>query len=190
MVGVANEVARRQDRGQQLLALLQLRLHQVVAVKVEQIEDVIHDGNIVARALDAVAARADSGALLHQAERGPALLVERDNLAVENRGARFDVVADGTQLGIGRGQIVLVARDQAQRAAVEEGDRAIAVPLDLVEPLRVVEGPSTSVASMGWMTRGIGALWPIRAAWGIYSFGRRFTARGVFFYALAALPET
>ena len=89
-------------------------VHQVVAVEVEQVEGVVDDGNVVAGAPDAAAACADSGALLHQAERGPALLVERDDLAVEDGRARLDVVsAMDVQFGICGGQIVLVARDQA-----------------------------------------------------------------------------
>ena len=109
MVGVMDEIARRQNRSQQCFALLQPRRHQIVAVKVQQVEDVVRHGNVVTGAADATAARANPSPLLHQAEGRPAVLVESDNLAVKNCGTRPDAVADGVQLGIGRSQIVLIA---------------------------------------------------------------------------------
>ncbi len=76
-------------------------LHQVIAVKVEQVEDVIHHGNIVAGATNATPAFANSRSLLHQAEGRPSLLIERDDLTVQNCGSRFDEIWNRAKLGIG-----------------------------------------------------------------------------------------
>ena len=86
-----------------------------------------------------MAAFANSGPLLHQAERRPALFIERDNLAIQNRRPRFNGIWNRAKLRIRGGQVVLVTRHQAHRTAFQEGDCAIAIPLHLVKPIVAVE---------------------------------------------------
>src|SRR5580704_4149117 len=82
MLGVMNHGILRYDLRQSLLPLFERNLAKIVTVSVNQIEHVKCNVHIRTPRHPSPAA-ADAGALLHQTERRPALLVQRDNLAVE-----------------------------------------------------------------------------------------------------------
>jgi hypothetical protein len=65
-------------------------------------------------------------------EARPALLVEGDDLAVEDRVARAQLAAEGAQLGPAGGDVLQVAALDPHPAGLRAEDRADAVPLDLV----------------------------------------------------------
>src|SRR5882672_10734865 len=88
VVGVSNDFSGFEHGLQQFLPHLQTHSAQVVAIEVEQIEGIVENRNAFA-ARQAPLARLESGALLHQAERRAALLIDRDNLSVENRVTGF-----------------------------------------------------------------------------------------------------
>ena len=71
-----------------------------------------------------------SRALLHQAERGLTVGIERYHFAIEDRCLRFDEARHIFQLGITRSQFILIPRDQSHLAVFDKRDRAIAVPFD------------------------------------------------------------
>src|SRR5438552_4111674 len=139
MIGIADWTSRDKNLCQDLLALFERDAPQVVAVDVDEIEDVVQHGDVAATA-DATSMLADAGALLHQAERCTALFVEGDNFAIKNCGDGLNKFGELMQLRILSGQIVLIARNQADAAVFDEGDGAIAIPLNLEQVFRIVEG--------------------------------------------------
>src|SRR5437762_551866 len=83
MIRVADYFVGYQNFLEHTLALFECDAPEIVSIEIEQIEDVIKDGQVMAgRALTAMTANAR--ALLHQAERRTALLVEHNHFAVEN----------------------------------------------------------------------------------------------------------
>ena len=88
---------------------------------------------------DAASALAYSGALLHQAEGGTSLLIERHNLAIKHHLTCVHPSWKVPQLGVGDCQVVLIARDEADGIAIEKSHSAIAIPLHFVKPLLIVE---------------------------------------------------
>src|SRR5437667_5271241 len=139
MIGIADWTSRDKNLCQDLLALFERDAPQVVAVDVDEIEDVVQHGDVAATA-DATSMLTDAGALLHQAERCTALFIEGDNLAIQNGSFCFNKVRKLVEFRILSGQIVLIARNQADAAVFDEGDGAIAIPLNLEQVFRIVEG--------------------------------------------------
>ena len=118
-------------------ALFQIDAHQVVTVGIEQIEGVVDDRDGM---IGCGATCADpSGALLHQAERGTAFVVQCGNFAVDDGALAAKVVGKRLQLRELSRQLVPIARDEAYRAILDVSNCAIAVPLDFEEPVFVIE---------------------------------------------------
>ena len=96
--------------------------------------------------------------VLEEAESRPALLVERHDLAVDDRllgsiqrrwrGEIGEVVAASS-----------VARPDAHPAIAHDRLHPIAVPLDLEQPIGVVNGCVARVAFMGGMKSGMAPRW-------------------------------
>src|SRR5579871_1218736 len=139
VIGIANRVFLRENRLQLALAVFEIDLAPVFSVEIDEIESVIKDGDVGVDGT-ALASGTKSGALLHQAERRLALGVECDDFAVENGSLRLDGFRHVFQFGITGGEFVLVARDQADFAVLDEGYGAVAVPFDFEEPVGAVEG--------------------------------------------------
>src|SRR5207253_7962830 len=139
MIGIADWTSRGKNLCQDLLALFERDAPQIVAVNVDEIEDVVQHRNVAAGTY-ATSMLTDAGALLHQAERCTALFVEGDNFAIKNCGDGLNKFGELMQLRILSGQIVLIARNQADAAVFDEGDSAIAIPFDLEYVFRIVEG--------------------------------------------------
>src|SRR5207244_9854968 len=99
MIGIADWTSRGKNLCQDLLALFERDAPQVVAVDVDEIEDVVQHGDVAATA-DATSMLADAGALLHQAERCTALFVEGDNFAIKNCGDGLNKFGELMQLRI------------------------------------------------------------------------------------------
>src|SRR5438105_11631242 len=114
MIGVAQESVGLDDLFQQLLALLQINAKQRVAIEIKQVESVVGDGDAAALGSPPPAAQ-DAGALLHQAERRAALVVERYNFTVKNRVAGANLLRQIGEFGI-VAELILIARYQAQFA--------------------------------------------------------------------------
>ena len=94
-----------------------------MAVELEQVEDLVR-------------VRRSQLRLLHRGEARPALLVERAHLAVDDAVGRLDGPRERLRdLWEASGQVVGVPADEASLAAVDVADRAVAVPLDLVQPV-------------------------------------------------------
>ena len=79
-----------------------------------------------------------AGVALQQLEPGTALIVEHHQFGIEDRRAGVDARCQFAQFGIGGGDVVQVRGLQANATTVDEGERSIAVPLDLVRPTIVV----------------------------------------------------
>jgi len=74
--------------------------------------------------------------VLEQREARPAVLVERAHLAVEHAvGASQRPGERARDVGEAAGEVVAVAAAKRRLAAVDRGDHAVAVPLDLVHPV-------------------------------------------------------
>ena len=86
-----------------------------------------------------MAARTETGALLHEAERRAAFFVKCDDFSVEHSFLGFHQPGQSAQFGILRGQLILIAGNQAKVVVVDEGDGAVAIPFDFEEPLRIVK---------------------------------------------------
>ena len=114
---------------QEALAILERHIEQRSTIEVEQIERLVHDagGGRVA----------EFG--LQEAEVGSAFVIERDHLAIDDGLRRFDPARRVEELGeVGR-RILEVARPDADLPVIEHGLDPKAVPLDLEQPVLVVE---------------------------------------------------
>src|ERR1700751_5572041 len=113
-----------QERDEGPLALLERHPMQVVAIQVDQVKSVVKDVNIRLRRETAMAI-AETGALLHQAERRSSMLVERNNFSIENGGFCVHKFRHIVQLAVLRGQIILVAGHEPETTVIDEGDGTI-----------------------------------------------------------------
>ena len=136
---------------QQRLALVQRDAEQRLAVQVEQVEDPVdqrNGGPLLARerlgfwpsATGGDLQPPQAGPLLEPAERWPAMLVERHDLAVDHRILRlYPRSGPGQVRKVGRG-VLPVARPDPRASLMDDRLDAIPVPLDLEEPVRRAEG--------------------------------------------------
>src|SRR6185312_3510990 len=126
----------------QLLALFQIDVQQRVAVEVKQIEGVVHDEDaLIGRT--AFAVQRKTASLLHQAEGSPTLFVEGNNFSIHNARTAVQAVGYGVQFWEFVRLIVLIARNHARRlfpVPPKKEHRAVAVPLDFIKPVVIVEG--------------------------------------------------
>ena len=107
------------------------------AVEVEQVEDEVGHRDRGGQAADPGRAR-DVHARLEQREARPPARVERHELAVEHGLGRPHRLGHGPQLGVGVGDVDVVARPRGRAATVDVDHRAHPVPLHLVGPAVVV----------------------------------------------------
>ena len=123
-----------QDLAQPCLARIERLLEERLAVDVEQVEDLVRDRDTDVPSL------LESGSGLEQREGWPTRVVERHDLAVDDRLPGVDPVGRSSrEVGeVARG-IVAVARPEPSLAGPNDGLDAVTVPLDLEEPGRIVE---------------------------------------------------
>ena len=148
-------------------ALLVRKVHRRVPVVPQQIEQHVDHREFVqqARICGVVV---DVHALLQSFEARPAVVVERDDLAVEHDVARAERLAELAELRIAVRDVVAVARDEPNASAVDVADRADAVPLQLPRPavarrLLSRRASRTSVADPSGGARAVGILRRIHA---------------------------
>src|SRR5207245_9369459 len=115
---------------------------QIVAIHADEVEDRVEHGDSSA-AENTVAARTETGALLHEAERRAAFFVKCDDFSVEHSFLGFHQPGQSAQFGILRGQLILIAGNQAKVVVVDEGDGAVAIPFAFEEPLRMLNKVGT-----------------------------------------------
>src|SRR5207249_12163813 len=84
MVRVAERPFGCDALGQHSLAILQRNPAQVIPVDIDQVEDVIQDGNFSSGS-HMPAMLPDAGSLLHQAERSPPLFIQSDELTIQKQ---------------------------------------------------------------------------------------------------------
>src|SRR5947207_12992437 len=83
MIGIADWTSRGKNLCQDLLALFERDAPQIVAVNVDEIEDVVQHRNVAA-GIYATSMLTDAGAWLHLTERCMVLFVEGDNFAIND----------------------------------------------------------------------------------------------------------
>ncbi len=113
--------------------------HQRVAIQPQQVEDDVGD-RCALRQPRCLRGRADVHAVLERSEARAVVLAEGDDLAVQDRAVRAERPIEPAQLGVGAGDVVEVAAVQLERAGLRVGDRAHAIPLDLIRPAAIVAG--------------------------------------------------
>jgi gas vesicle protein len=124
---------------EQLAPLRVRQLGQDAPVEVEQVEDHERD-RVRGRPSPDDGLRGLVHPLLEALEARATVGVERHDLAVEHGLARAERVHEAAQLGVLRGDVVQVAALDVEAPGTDVGDRAHAVPLDLVGPALVVAG--------------------------------------------------
>jgi hypothetical protein len=134
----ADATGLAEDAPQQPLPILERDAQQGPSVEVEQIEDLVHEPR--RRTLARPAGSEPADRLLEQPEIGRAVLFERDDLAVDDRLSSRDPRRRGQETReVGRA-VQPPSRVHPDRAVVHDRFDPIAVPLDLEQPVRVVEG--------------------------------------------------
>src|SRR5579862_8236420 len=119
MIGISNQLTRRDNRRESLFALFQSNPPQIVPIEMDQIENVIDHSQLPARS-GAPSALANASALLHQAKRSTSLFIENDDLAVENRVFRFYRRGKFVKFREFAGEVVLVPRNQTNFAVLDK----------------------------------------------------------------------
>ena len=127
MRGEANARMRPKHALEQALAVLEGDVEQQPPVEVQQIERLVDEvrGVLLARPF------------LEEAEVGAARVIERDDLAVDDRLLGVDPgrrSQESREVGLG---VLEAARPRSDLAVVDDGLDAVAVPLDLEQPVRV-----------------------------------------------------
>src|SRR5688500_7795537 len=70
------------------------------------------------------------GAMLQRLERGPALLIDRHELAVQGHLFRRQMSHRRRDAGIVASEVFLIPRDQSDTNAILDGQHTIAIPFD------------------------------------------------------------
>src|SRR5438876_3810494 len=107
------------------LAILERRAGEVVPVEVEEVEDEI-DQSPVTVALEDV---------LQRLKAGRAIRLDDHDLTVEQRGLRRQRRGRLRDLGETIGPVLAGAREEPHAAALDPAEDAVAVELDLMQPL-------------------------------------------------------
>src|SRR5918998_6527744 len=118
------------ERLEHLAALLVAERQRRAAVEIQQVEGDVGDGD-VAHPAPHGRVRGEVHPALEALEAGPALLVERDDLPVEDHPPRAYGPGELPHLRVARREVAEVAALQLDVAVVAEHDRPDAVPLDL-----------------------------------------------------------
>ena len=170
------EDVRRVDDGfaQRLLANAQLGAEQVAAVELEQVE--CDEGHrMLGRDAAHIGLATDPDALLHALERRPAVGVEDDELAVDDRLACADPGPDRLGLRVASGLVTAATPGDADQVAGDADHRADAVVLQLEQPAvprkRVIHGRCEH------RRRRLGKRWSAAACGADGSRGRASIAR-------------
>ena len=122
-----------EDVGEKPAALLERLVEERPAVEVEEVEDLVDERG----RLGGHSPPLDPG--LEQGEVGLAVLVERDDLAVDDRLAGVEPARRIEERPEVARRVLLAAGPQADAAAVDDRLDAETVPLDLEQPVGVVE---------------------------------------------------
>ena len=123
--------------GERRATLAVSAVDQRVPVQPEQIEDHVGDRS-GAREAPGGGGRANVNTRLERREARAPGGVEADDLAVEDRAVRAQRAAEPRELRVALGDLAPVASIEAQASGLRVGERAHAVPLDLVGPRRIV----------------------------------------------------
>ena len=110
--------------------------HQVVAIEVQQIEREIDK---LSGPRFGITATSYAQLVLKQLKLRPAVFVERNNLAIENRFFSIDLLRYVYQFGILRGHLDLIARNESRFSLAHEADRSKPIPLRFENPIRIGE---------------------------------------------------
>src|SRR5882724_1562597 len=139
VVGVTQKsFARRDHLLEKRFSPLQWRCHQVVSVEVEQIKSIIDDTDLrIARSTRPRTGHSCS--LLHQAEGRTPFFIQRHHFTIEDGVLHRQRLHRLRDLRKFARQVILVARNQSRPSIIDECHRTITVPLDLIQPLRIVE---------------------------------------------------
>ena len=122
---------------QQRAAVPVLQVEQRPAVQLEQVEDQVGD-RVLAGQQPGLGGVADVHAGLQRLELGPAALAEHHDLPVEQQLLMARRMAKAGQLRVGDGDVPFGPRHEPDLAALDEGQRAHPVPLELQRPFPVV----------------------------------------------------
>jgi hypothetical protein len=144
----ANAGIRAENARQETAAFLQRLVEQRPAVETEQVEDLVDEGCRFRNPFPPL------DLCLEQGEVRFAVLVEGDDLAVEDRAARGEPgrrVAEGPEIAR---RVLLAAGPQPDRAAVDDRLDAETVPLDLEQPVGVVERSPDECREHRWNEGG------------------------------------
>ena len=136
MIGKAKLRRWVDQAAQKILALEQGNFAQIVAIAIEQIEQII--GYRIARA-QIGRGLLHVHALLHALEIAAAFFIENDDFAVQKRTPGADALGQGGQFRILVGDFIAGTREQADFAIFDPGERARAVPFHFEEPAGIGE---------------------------------------------------
>src|SRR5215218_1646569 len=134
MPGRAPARAVQAETLEELTALRVRKVANAMSVEVEQVEDHVVDRLSLDARLDH-ARRGQPHAALNQLEPRAALLVQRDDLAVEDRRTAIEGLGDRLELRVTRAHVLEPPAQHAPLAVVGVAERADPVPLDLVGPV-------------------------------------------------------
>src|SRR5213079_323079 len=135
MIGIADWTSRGKNLCQDLLALFERDAPQIVAVNVDEIEDVVQHRNVAA-GIYATSMLTDAGALLHQAERCTALFsLMQQRTGIREHGRRVDARGDIPVLYYVFDLIYVDGYD-LRRVSLEERKQVLAEILTSTGPVR------------------------------------------------------
>src|SRR4051794_18256305 len=138
---IADAVRLAQDAAQESLSILEGDAEERAPVEIEQIER-LEDERTGRRGPGPATGRARpafADPFLEEREVGPAVLVERDDLAVDDRLAGVDPGRGREQARKVRLAVLEAARPELARPIADDGFEPIAVPLDLEQPIGIIE---------------------------------------------------
>src|SRR5258705_10682992 len=117
VVGVAYVFARLDDRFELRLAIHERTAHQIKAVEIEQVKDVVRHSSACGKSGN-LCLVLSSEPRLQQLKSRDAMFIKGNYLTVENRSYSADALSDVRQLRVMLGRFVFVTRDIAGRADV------------------------------------------------------------------------
>ena len=135
VIAALHRSQRRHDACEELLALRQCKLAQVVPLEPEAVEEDAAHRNPHPGSLD-VARLGEVHARLEPLEAGPSALVLRDDLAVQHESIRRQRAKSGRDLRIPPGDVLAAPPDEDHTIALSLREHPHAVVLDLEAPVR------------------------------------------------------
>ena len=137
MRGRTPAVSVELEPGEELSAALVRLGEERLGVEVEEVEGDEGHRYLLRAAADRLGPR-EAHALLKRLKAGPALGVERHDLAVQDRRPSAERVGEPGQLGVAVACVLAAPRRDAERSALAVGQSSHAVPLDLERPALVL----------------------------------------------------